>query len=112
MTSVLVVEDSEPLGRLLKLTIDRAGHDCRWVASGARAIAEVEGFVPDVVVVDIHLADTSGTALTEKLRDALPSARIIGLSGEAPAAAVHAQFDDFLLKPVSLTTLVEVLGGE
>lgn len=112
MTSVLVVDDSEPLGRLLKQTLDRAGHDCRWVASGAEALAEAETFQPNVVVVDLHLSDTSGADLNDALRKTLPSARIIGLSGQAPDAAVNARFDAFLVKPVPLSTLVSVLAGE
>ena len=110
MTRVLVVEDSEPLGRLLAQTLERAGHASRWAATGAQALAEAAAFDPEVVLVDQHLTDTSGAELASALRASVPAARIIGVSGEVPDAAGD-EFDGFLLKPVPLSTLLSVIKG-
>lgn len=106
MSVVLVVEDSAPLGRLLRQTLERAGHRARWASSGAEALGHVADEMPDVVMVDLHLADMPGPDLAAKLRTVAPDARIIGVSGEAPPQPVVDQFDAFLLKPVALDTLL------
>lgn len=109
MSTVLVVEDSEPLGKLLAQTLGRAGHDSSWAATGADAVALASSTPPDVALIDVHLADMEGTDLAKALREMLPGVRIIGCSGEAPAAAVLQQFDTFLLKPVGLDTLIAAI---
>lgn len=45
MTTVLIVEDSEPLGRMLTKTLARAGHDAHWAATAAAAIADRKSVV-------------------------------------------------------------------
>jgi DNA-binding response OmpR family regulator len=112
VSRVLVVEDSEPLGRMLAQTLGRAGHDAAWVASGAAALEQAAAVVLDVAFVDMHLADMSGAELLGHLRVAAPACRIVGLSGAAPEHGVVRQFDAFLLKPVALDALLGAVSGE
>jgi DNA-binding response OmpR family regulator len=112
MTTVLIVEDSEPLGRMLTQTLTRAGHDAHWATTGAAAIETVAGATPEVALVDLHLGDTGGIELAIQLRAAVPGCRVIGLSGEAPGSDVVQQFDAFLLKPVALDTLLQAVTGQ
>jgi CheY-like chemotaxis protein len=109
MTTVLVVDDSEPLGRLVTKTLERAGHRSAWVPSGADALAQAERECPDVVFIDLQLTDMRGSELATTLRAAYPSARLVGVSGEVPPAAERDRFDAFLLKPVALSTLLDAL---
>jgi DNA-binding response OmpR family regulator len=109
VTRVLVVEDSEPLGRMLAQTLSRAGHDAAWVATGAAALEHAEAAAPEAVFVDMHLADMNGAQLLAHLRAAAPACRVIGLSGAAPESDVVGQFDAFLLKPVALDALLAAL---
>ncbi|MEY2419780.1 MAG: hypothetical protein QOG90_2460 [Actinomycetota bacterium] len=111
MSIVLIVEDSEPLGRMLTQTLSRAGHDAHWAATAAAAIERAGAATPDVVLVDLHLADATGTEVAARLRAEVPGCRVIGVSGEAPESEVIRQFDAFLLKPVGLDTLLGVLSG-
>jgi CheY-like chemotaxis protein len=112
VSKILVVEDSEPLGRMLSQTLSRAGHEAHWVASGADAVARAASLAPDVAFVDMHLGDMDGTALASELRTTAPDCRLVGLSGEAPDAAVLQQFDAFLLKPVALDTLLSAVTSQ
>jgi DNA-binding response OmpR family regulator len=109
MKKVLVVEDSEPLGRMLSQTLNRAGHDAAWVTTGAAAVAQAVSLAPDVAFVDLHLTDMDGAAVAGELRITAPSCRVIGLSGEAPSPEVVRQFDAFLLKPVALDVLLSAV---
>src|SRR5689334_15208228 len=109
MTRVLIVEDSEPLGRMLSQTLSRAGHDAAWVASGAAALEHASASALEVAFVDMHLADMDGSQLLAALRTAAPGCRVIGLSGAAPDEDVVRRFDAFLLKPVALDTLLSAV---
>jgi DNA-binding response OmpR family regulator len=106
MKRVLVVDDSEPLGRMLSQTLSRAGHEAAWVPSGAAALEHAPSAALDVAFVDMQLADMHGSELLAELRTAGPGCRVIGLSGAAPDPDVVRAFDAFLLKPVALDTLL------
>ena len=111
MTAVLVVDDSEALGRLLALTLTRAGHAGTYATSPEAALAAAAAAPPEVVLIDLHLGTASGADLASTLRDTAPGARLVCLSGEVPSAEVHDQFDAFLLKPVDVDTLLGVVAG-
>jgi DNA-binding response OmpR family regulator len=111
VTVVLIVEDSEPLGRLLETVLTRAGHQAVWAHTGAGALQEATTLAPGVVLIDLHLDDMEGCDLAEVLRRDLVGARLIAVSGEAPAQEVRQLFDAFLLKPVALDTLLGVISG-
>jgi two-component system KDP operon response regulator KdpE len=111
VTVVLVVEDSEPLGRLLTSVLNRAGHQAVWAHTGARALEEAAALPPAVVLIDLHLGDMDGPDLAEILRRNVATARLVALSGEAPTQEVRRLFDDFLLKPVALDTLLGTISG-
>lgn len=109
MTTVLVVEDNPPLGKMLVTSLGAAGHQAVWVSSGAEALTQAAERSPSVVLIDLHLGDMDGADLAAELRKRLERARLIGLSGEVPRALTTAAFDSFLLKPVSLRALLRCL---
>ena len=51
--------------------------DCN---SGVNAVEQTQRLMPDIVLVDINMSPVNGFALTEKLRDTVPNAKVIGLS--------------------------------
>jgi two-component system, NarL family, response regulator DevR len=57
--------------------------------SVARASEALEGTRPDVVVVDIHLKDGDGLDLAGRIREQLPEARVVILSGSEDHATLH-----------------------
>lgn len=111
MKTVLVVEDSVALGRLLATALTQAGHRAVWVPTGARAVLEAATLAPDVVLIDLHLDDIEGPDLAGVLRRDCPTARLVAVSGAVPAADVSRSFDGFLLKPVALETLLGAVAG-
>lgn len=111
MTTVLVVDDSEALCRILALTLTRAGHAGAYATSPSAAIEAAAATPPEVVFIDLHIGDSSGADLAATLRGAVPRARLICLSGELPPPDLHDQFDSFLLKPVDVATLLGAVDG-
>ena len=103
---VLIVEDSEVAGQTLKLVLSTAGYDVKWETTGAAALATVNAWKPQVVLVDRGLPDTDGDEVATQITDA----RVIVLSGEArPPTAGHT--GAWLVKPVTNRELLAAVGG-
>ncbi len=108
---VLVVDDSEALGRMLVEVLERRGYAARWVGSGDEAVAAAKAEPPQVVLLDVNLGEQDGLEVAGTLR-ALPDlkgVRIIGLSGDPVPPQRKRSLDGFLLKPVALPSLLDAL---
>ena len=83
--------------------------------SGRTGVVEaVPTFKPDLIVLDLGLPDMSGYETARRIRE-LPAGRaaqIVAASGyrEVPGAARDAGMDDYLVKPVKLSQLQQLLS--
>ncbi|MCS7003426.1 MAG: response regulator transcription factor, partial [Dehalococcoidia bacterium] len=81
-----------------------------FVTSGDDLVREALRLRPDVVIVDQLLPDIDGVAVTRRLRELLPSARVIVLSAQSavPATgdAVEAGVDRVIPKSATLRDVV------
>jgi PAS domain S-box-containing protein len=112
---VLVVDDNRDAAGSLETLVRVLGHEVRKVHSGASALEEVPSFRPDLIFLDIGLPDMDGYETARRIRE-LPGggeARIVAASGyaEKPGAAREAGMDAYLVKPLQLAQLVEVLSS-
>jgi DNA-binding NarL/FixJ family response regulator len=67
---VLIVDDSQPFLSVARVLLEREGLSVVGIASTTRdALAQAEELGPDVVLVDITLAEESGFELARRLLD-------------------------------------------
>jgi putative two-component system response regulator len=108
---VLVVDDSEEQVRLLLRVLTSSGYECRAVANGNQAFDACVSFVPDVVLLDVHLPGADGLTVCRRLKLApetrfTPILIMTGHAGQdAYLQALEAGADDFLAKPIMLAEL-------
>jgi DNA-binding response OmpR family regulator len=107
---ILVVEDEPKIAEVLETYLEREGMIVEVCGSVAGALAALERFAPDVLVLDITLPDGSGL---DVLRAAsVPNARIptIMLTARAEEAdrivGLELGADDYVTKPFSPRELV------
>jgi len=87
------------------------------VATAAHGLAAIHGEQPDVALVDINLPDGSGLDLCRAVRAHHPTRRLplIALSADALpdhiARALQAGFNHYLVKPIQLQRLLQILSG-
>lgn len=80
--------------------------------SGAEALALAAGFAPEVLVIDLHLPDTSGYALLQRLRGDAGCADVPAFlcTADSPAEvgreAMAAGFQGCWTKPVDLPSML------
>ena len=109
---VLVVDDDRQMCTYCESILSRAGMHVETTMDAALVPALVQGFKPDLVLMDLYMPGIDGLTLTAELRrqaDAvvLP---IVFLSGEqseeARFQAIQVGGDDFLTKPIRPRHLV------
>lgn len=110
---VLIVDEEEPLTRVVKLALRLEGWDIAVAGSGNDALAAVEAFQPDAILLDIMLPDMSGIVVASTLRERGDHTPIIFVTGRSSLddklAAFAAGGDDYLTKPFGLEDAVSRL---
>lgn len=106
---VLVVDDEEPLARVMARTLKSRGFEADVALSGAEARRLVEVNDYAVALLDVKLPDESGYGLLEELRDKRPNIAVVMISGVddpelGKAALEHGAFA-YHVKPVGATQL-------
>src|SRR5512144_209323 len=109
---VLVVDDEEPLRRLLKKELTRKGFSVEVAADGRAAVEILKENTFDILLLDIIMPGIDGISLMKKLQSDPASPAIIVLTGRATVeTAVEAMKNgafDYLTKPYKLDELVIV----
>jgi CheY-like chemotaxis protein len=112
---VLVIEDDLDSQQLFVAYLKQLGADVRAASSVAAALALLQGWHPDVVLCDLHLATFDGYDLLARLRAdaALASIPVVAISGSHPEIerqrALSAGFVEHLAKPTKLRAIVDSL---
>jgi two-component system KDP operon response regulator KdpE len=106
---ILIVEDDPHIRRLLRATMQRAGHAVVEAADARQAIALLDIERPDVVLLDLGLPDRDGLELIGLIR--LRSAAIVIVvsardDGAEKVAALDLGADDYVTKPFDTDELL------
>lgn len=64
---ILIIEDEEAISDLLSYSIKKEGFVTKAVPDGARGIAELEVFLPHLVLLDLMLPDMSGFDICKRV---------------------------------------------
>ncbi len=111
---VLVVDDEEPLRRLLKKELARKGFSVEIAADGGAALEILKENIFDILLLDIIMPGIDGISLMKKLQTDPASPAIIVLTGRATVetaveAMKHGAYD-YLTKPYKLDELVIIIN--
>lgn len=89
----------------------------RTATSGKQALEEVDGFQPELILLDIGMPEMDGCEVARRIRakDAGAAMRIVAVTGwgreEDRKRTREAGFNDHLVKPVALKELQEVMAA-
>src|SRR5687768_6271239 len=103
--TVLLVEDEEPLRRVLRDLLEREGFTVVEAADGVQALDEVDRSAPDVLVLDLNLPRLDGYGVLSHLRARPSTAKlpVIVLTAkgdeENEVKVFETGANDFLTKP-------------
>ncbi|MEP9399740.1 response regulator transcription factor [Mesorhizobium sp. KR2-14] len=107
---VLVVDDEQPIRRLLRSGLSTQGYAVAEAPNARAALAEMANEAPDLVVLDLGLPDVSGQELLRQWRAAGCAVPIIILSSRTDEAgiveALDLGADDYMTKPFGVNELI------
>lgn len=109
---VLVADDERVIADSLALILCRSGFDARAAYTGLMAVAMAQSFQPDVLIADVVMPFMSGIDAAIRVREMLPSCRIVFFSGQAATADILEVTRDrvhefeLLVKPVHPSELI------
>ncbi|MBM3818486.1 MAG: response regulator [Acidimicrobiia bacterium] len=111
---ILIAEDIPDAAEMLRVMLERMGHDVRVAADGVQAVALAKEYQPDVALLDIGMPRMDGYQAAREIRAALgPDVRLVALTGwgqeEDQRRAREAGFDHHLTKPAEPETLERLL---
>lgn len=115
---ILLVDDSLDAALALSMLLEALGHEVRTEHDGPRALAAIDDFRPDVVVLDIGLPGMSGLEVAREMRKRDVTKHVLmlaltGWGGEADRQeALAAGFDQHLTKPVGIAEIEAALAGK
>lgn len=101
MATILVVEDDPTLRKLLRLTLEAAGHVCLLTADPPSALEAVTLSEVDVVVTDYRLPGMTGLALIAAIRNIRPGIPALLVTGDDLALRGR---NEFLLPDIRVLT--------
>jgi two-component system chemotaxis response regulator CheY len=81
MAYILVVEDNEPVRKVLCALLEDAGHMTAEAANGEEAEDRLRNETFDLVVTDLYMPEKDGLALIRQIRRENPDLGIIAVSG-------------------------------
>jgi two-component system phosphate regulon response regulator PhoB len=104
---IMVVEDEEPLGVLLRYNLEAEGYQVEVVTRGDEAEVRLQENVPDLLVLDWMVPAVSGIELCRRLRmrpqtERLPIIMLTARGEESDRVrGLQTGADDYLVKPFS-----------
>src|SRR5262249_55751793 len=113
--SIVLVEDQDDSRMLLREILEDAGYTVTAVSDGKHAVEVIVDKRPRIALVDIGLPIMSGYDVAREIRKHMKPGEIflVALTGygqqQDREAVLAAGFDQHLVKPIELETLLDVL---
>ncbi|HZK85091.1 MAG TPA: response regulator transcription factor [Desulfosporosinus sp.] len=107
MTTILVVDDEEPIQELLRFNLEKEGYLVSVAKDGQEALKQVETNQPDLLVLDLMLPGMDGLEVCRKLRSnpKFQQIPIIMLTAKGEeidkVLGLELGADDYMTKPFS-----------
>jgi len=115
---ILIIEDDEIMRGLLAEWLAAAGYPVRVAAEGRAGLAAVRECPPALVITDIHMPVTGGTAVIAELKRTCPGLPLIAISGRfgcagglTPEGAVALGAAAAFAKPFKRSDLVAAVAA-
>ncbi|WP_298737164.1 response regulator transcription factor [uncultured Chitinophaga sp.] len=110
MARILLIEDEQQLGQIVKDSLEMRGFDMLYAADGKEGLRLYQQARPDVVVLDIMMPNMDGFTVTTEIRKQDKVTPIIFLTAKSQTADVVKGFEmggnDYLKKPFSMDELI------
>ena len=113
---ILYVEDEQEAREELADVLKRRAGKLYVADNGAKGLAMAEDYDPDIVVTDLYMPEMSGIEMIRKIRATGKNPAVIVVSAindvSTILGAIDAGIDKYILKPVNVVELLELLAEQ
>jgi DNA-binding response OmpR family regulator len=108
---ILIVEDSEDLSLLMKLTLESQGYRVETVNNGWEARSSVAKIQPQLVLMDIMMPEIDGLQVSRSIKEDrqgrdLPILLVSAIDRLADSQLTDSKADGILYKPFNIDDLI------
>lgn len=113
---ILVVDDNQDAADSLGKILSHLGRSVEIAYSGKEAVKKAMEIPPDMAFIDIAMPEMDGYEVAKRMRreTSLSQTKLVALTGfgqkEDKEQALHAGFDFHYVKPITLSTLKDIIG--
>lgn len=113
---VLIADDEPNIVTSLEYLMKKSGYEVKIARNGDEALALVQSFMPDVVLLDVMMSVKSGYEVCQKMRERgeWNHIKIVMLSAKGREAEVNKGLslgaDTYVTKPFSNQELITTIG--
>ena len=115
MATILIVDDSNLSRRTSRRILEAGGHRVRDVADGMSALEQYALDRPDLVLLDVTMADMNGLEVLKQLRAMDPTARVVMATADVQSStrelALAGGACGFVTKPLNGDTVLSAVGA-
>ncbi len=115
MATILVVDDSEFMRRVIRNILEAGGHRVIEARNSAEAIRVFGEQGADIVTMDIVMPETDGIEAVKRLKEIEPKVKIIMISAlghqRTVMRALEAGALDFIMKPFASDDVLESVNA-
>jgi response regulator RpfG family c-di-GMP phosphodiesterase len=100
---VLIVDDEEPVRKVIAVVLSQLCHHCQTAADGEEALHVLESQQFDAVISDLQMPGMSGMELLSRMRQLYPQLAFLVVTGvediRVGIEAMQSGADDYIVKP-------------
>lgn len=115
MATILVVDDSNLSRKTSRRILESGGHQVRDVADGMSALEQYALDRPDLVLLDVTMADMNGLEVLEQLRQIDPGARVVMATADVQSStrelAMAGGAVGFVIKPLDSDVVLAAVAA-
>ena len=101
MARILVIDDQEPIRRIVRRALEQNGHEVYDASDGELGMEILESQSFDLVVTDIFMPGQDGIVTLRQIRTRFPALKVIVISGGDSTGLMDLRQDAELLGAVS-----------
>jgi DNA-binding NtrC family response regulator len=112
-SKILIVEDGEKIGKMLKTILEEKGYIVDTVKNGKEAMERIKATSYNLALIDIQLPDMEGTKLLPIMRKNNPQMSKIMITGyptmRTAIESLNKGADGYVLKPIKIESLLNII---
>lgn len=118
MARILVIDDQEPIRRIVRRALEQAGHEVEDAGDGGPGLEMLARHPADVVISDIFMPGQDGIQTLRAIRKQFPAVKVIVISGGDSTGMLDLRRDAELLgavkslqKPFTAREIVDLVNS-